>query len=162
MSNFGFISALRGMGIGHAACKVGDRYVLEMMRDKGAVLGGEPSGHMIFLNHHTTGDGVISALQLLSAMLSSGKPLSELSQIMRPSPQKVINVDVSGKPPLEEIPEVQEAIRSAESELQGRGRVLIRYSGTQAMCRVMVEGPTDEDTGRLAAMLADAVKRAIG
>jgi phosphoglucosamine mutase len=157
MSNFGFLAFLREMGIDHAACKVGDRYVLEMMLEKGAVMGGEPSGHMIFLDHHTTGDGVVSALQLLSAMQVYGKPLSELASIMRLSPQKTINVEVSRKPPLEDLPELQAAIRRAESELAGRGRVLIRYSGTQAMCRVMVEGPTEEVTDRLARELARKV-----
>ncbi len=162
MSNFGFLQALREMGIDHAACRVGDRYVLEMMVDKGAVIGGEPSGHMIFLNHHTTGDGVISALQLLSALQSFRRPLSELAQLTRLSPQKIINVEVATKPPLEDIPELQSAIREAEAELQGRGRVLIRYSGTQAMCRVMVEGPSKDETDRLASMLASVVKNTIG
>ena len=117
---------------------------------------------MIFLDHHTTGDGVISALQLLSAMQASRRPLSELASIMRLPPQKTINVDVSSKPPLEQLPEVQEAIGRAQKELDGRGRVLIRYSGTQAMCRVMVEGPTEEITDRLARNLSETVSRAIG
>ncbi|HYK89202.1 MAG TPA: phosphoglucosamine mutase [Acidobacteriota bacterium] len=162
MSNFGFHAALRQQDIGHAVCKVGDRYVLEMMREKGAVIGGEPSGHMIFLNHHTTGDGIISALQLLAAMRQSGKPLSELSTIMTLSPQKTINVNVSHKPPLEELTELQRVIKSVEAELADKGRVLIRYSGTQAMCRVMVEGPTEDVTTRLANLLADAVAKSIG
>ncbi len=162
MSNFGFLAFLREMGIEHAACKVGDRYVLEMMSDRGAVIGGEPSGHMIFLDHHTTGDGVISALQLLSALQSAGKPLSELAAIMQLSPQKTVNVDVGRKPPLEELPELQAAIRQAEAELDGQGRVLIRYSGTQAMCRVMVEGPNQEVTDRLAGALARTVQRLLG
>jgi phosphoglucosamine mutase len=162
MSNFGFVLALKKMGIEHAACKVGDRYVLEMMLEKGAVIGGEPSGHMIFLDHHTTGDGIVSALQLLSAMRAYGKPLSELAGIMQLSPQKTISVDVARKPPLEEVPEIIAAIRAAEAELDGEGRVLVRYSGTQAMCRVMVEGPTEETTDRLARMLADTVRQALG
>ena len=149
MSNFGFFIALRELGIEQGASKVGDRYVLEMMQQKGAVLGGEASGHLIFLNHHTTGDGIISALQLLSAMRHYNQPLSKLAQIMTLSPQKIINVDVKTKPPLDKIPEVQKAIEEAEAELKDKGRVLIRYSGTQAMCRVMVEGPTQEMTDRL-------------
>jgi phosphoglucosamine mutase len=149
------------MGIQHAACKVGDRYVLEMMLQKGAVIGGEPSGHMIFLDHHTTGDGIISALQLLAAMRNYSQPLSSLAKIVRLSPQKTINVNVPHKPPLKDLPELQAAIRKAEAELADRGRVLIRYSGTQSMCRVMVEGPTPDVTERLAAMLADAVKQSI-
>jgi phosphoglucosamine mutase len=161
MSNFGFQRALRDMGIRHAACKVGDRYVLEMMLEKGSVIGGEPSGHMIFLDHHTTGDGIISALQLLAAMKSYSQPLSSLAKIVRLSPQKTINIDVPRKPPLEDLPGLQAAIRMAEAELADQGRVLVRYSGTQPMCRVMVEGPTADVTERLALMLAGAVQKSI-
>lgn len=162
MSNFGFFAAMKRLGIREGVSKVGDRYVLEMMQEKGGVLGGEESGHIIFLNHHTTGDGIISALQLLWAMRWSGQPLSELAGVMTLSPQKIINVDVSDKPPLETLPELQAKVRDAEAELGERGRVLIRYSGTQSMCRVMVEGPTEEMTGRLTLALADAVKQCIG
>jgi len=162
MSNFGFFIALKELGIESGASKVGDRYVLEMMQKKGAVLGGEASGHLIFLNHHTTGDGIISALQLLSAMRHYSQPLSKLAKIMKMAPQKMINVDVKSKPPIEKIPEIQEGIKKAEAELKDKGRVLIRYSGTQSMCRVMVEGPTQEMTDRLTAMLVDVVKKSIG
>ncbi|MBN2241897.1 MAG: phosphoglucosamine mutase [Acidobacteria bacterium] len=162
MSNFGFRLALEEMGIGYAASSVGDRYVLELMRSKGAILGGEASGHILFLNHHTSGDGIISALQLLAAMRRSNQRLSQLAQIMILFPQKMINVEVKSKPPLESIAELQDAIRTAESELNRRGRVLIRYSGTERMCRVMVEGPTDEMTERLARRLAETVKKCIG
>ncbi len=162
MSNFGFLAALKRLGIEHGASKVGDRYVLEMMKEKGAVIGGEPSGHMIFLNHHTTGDGIVSALQLLSCMRRSARRLSELAGVMTLAPQKNINVDVSRKPPLEELPEVQQAIRAAEHELAGNGRVLVRYSGTQAMCRVMVEGPTEEQTGLLAQRIANTIGKLLG
>ena len=162
MSNFGFLVALKNLGIEHGASKVGDRYVLEMMKERGAVIGGEPSGHMIFLNHHTTGDGIISALQLLACMRQAGRPLSELAGIVTLAPQKSINVDVKEKPPLEELPALQQAIRIAERELAGKGRVLIRYSGTQPMCRVMVEGPTEEITGRLAERLAESVRKLLG
>ena len=162
MSNFGFMVALKELGIQHAAAKVGDRYVLELMKEKGAVMGGEASGHVIFLDHHTTGDGILTALQLLAAMCLYGKPLSELSRLMKMAPQKIVNVDVKNKPPIDEIPELQAAIKTAEGELGDRGRVLIRYSGTQSMCRVMVEGPTDEMTSRLAQSLADSVRRCIG
>jgi phosphoglucosamine mutase len=162
MSNFGFMVALKQLGIRHAEAKVGDRYVLELMIEKGAVLGGEASGHVIFLNHHTTGDGIITALQLLAAVQAQGKPLSELARVMTMAPQKMINVDVSRKPPLEEIPDIQNAIRTAEGELGDRGRVLVRYSGTQSMCRVMVEGPTEEMTNRLTETIAAVVKKSIG
>lgn len=162
MSNFGFFTALKELGIDAGTSKVGDRYVLEMMQKKDAVLGGEASGHLIFLNHHTTGDGIISALQLLSALRHYNQPLSKLAQIMTLSPQKIINVDVKTKPPLDKNPEVQKAIKEAEVELKDKGRVLIRYSGTQSMCRVMVEGPTREMTDRLTKLLADVVKKSIG
>ncbi|MBN2319639.1 MAG: phosphoglucosamine mutase [Acidobacteria bacterium] len=162
MSNFGFRLALEEMGIEYGAASVGDRYVLEMMQSKGAVIGGEASGHIIFLNHHTSGDGILSALQLLAAMRRQNQPLSQLSKIMKLSPQKMINVEVTSKPPLESLAELQDSIRAAESELNRRGRVLIRYSGTQRMCRVMVEGPTEEMTERLASSLAETVKKCIG
>ncbi len=162
MSNFGFFSALKRLGIQEGVSRVGDRYVLEMLQEKGGVLGGEESGHVIFLDRHTTGDGIITALQLLRAMKRDGRKLSEMAQIMTLSPQKIHNVDVRDKPPLEDIPELQKAIREAEAELGDRGRVLIRYSGTQAMCRVMVEGPTQQMTDRLTRTLADAVRRCIG
>jgi phosphoglucosamine mutase len=161
MSNFGFFAALKMMGIEKEVSKVGDRYVLEMMREKGAVVGGEQSGHVIFLNHHTTGDGIIAALQLLWAMRYYGQSLSELAKIMIVSPQKIVNVAVKSKPPLESIPALQKAVRDAESELGEHGRVLIRYSGTQAVCRVMVEGPAEQITGRLADTLAEAVRKNI-
>jgi phosphoglucosamine mutase len=162
MSNFGFFIALKKLGIQEGVSKVGDRYVLEMMQEKGAVIGGEESGHVIFLNHHTTGDGIITALQLLRVLRHYGQPLSELAKVMTLSPQKIINVDVKSKPPLEGIPEIQKAVKAAEAELKDTGRVLIRYSGTQSMCRVMVEGPTEEMTGRLTRTLADVVRKCIG
>jgi len=161
MSNFGFFAAMKEMGIETAVTDVGDRYVLERMLADDAVLGGEASGHVIFHNHHTTGDGIIAALQLLSIMRETGKPLSELGQIMKIFPQKLINIDVKEKPPVEEIAGMPEAIKKAEDELADNGRVLIRYSGTQHMCRVMVEGPTDEMTTRIAETLADVVRNAI-
>jgi phosphoglucosamine mutase len=162
MSNYGFLAALRQLGIEHGACRVGDRNVLELMREKGAVLGGEPSGHMIFLNHHTTGDGIISGLQMLACMRQARKPLSELAKVMTLAPQKTINVEVKSKPPLEELPELHRAIEAAVAELAGEGRVLIRYSGTQPMCRVMVEGPTEEMTEGVARRLADTVEKLLG
>lgn len=161
MSNFGFGLALKGLGIVHGAAKVGDRYVLEMMQERGAVLGGEASGHMIFLDHHTTGDGIVTALQLLAAMNEAKLPLSSLAEEMRLSPQEIVNVDVAKKPPLEALPALQAAVKAAEAELGEKGRVLIRYSGTQSMCRVMVEGPTEEATRRLARGLADTVRECL-
>jgi len=162
MSNLGLRIACKRYGFKHHAAKVGDRYVLEDMQRLGAVIGGEQSGHMIFLEHHTTGDGILTAMQLLAAMITTGQPLSELAKLMDVFPQKIINVDVASKPPIETVPPIMEAIKAAEAELGEEGRVLVRYSGTQNMCRVMVEGPTDDVTGRLAAQVADAVRDSIG
>jgi len=158
MSNLGFSIACRKYGFRNHAAQVGDRYVLEDMQRLGAVIGGENSGHMIFTDHHSTGDGIITALQLVSAMLRSGKPLSELARLMDVLPQKLINIDVMRKPGIDTVPEIVEAIRQVEAELGDQGRVLVRYSGTQNMCRVMVEGPTRELTDMYCSRIADTVK----
>ena len=162
MCNLGFGKVMQALGIDCAYAAVGDRYVLEMMRARGAVLGGEPSGHLIYLDQHTTGDGIISALQLLSAMRFYRQPASALAGWMTVYPQRLINVDVTWKPPLESLPDLQRSIRAAETALGDRGRVLVRYSGTQLMCRVMVEGPTDDLTDRWAEELATRVREYIG
>ena len=162
MSNLGLRIACEKYGFHHHASKVGDRYVLEDMLRLGAVIGGEDSGHVIFLDHHTTGDGILSSLRLVAAMLKSGQPLSELAKQMDVYPQKLINIDVASKPAVESLPELMEAIDRVERELEGKGRVLVRYSGTQNMCRVMVEGPTAELTERYAFEVADIVRRLIG
>lgn len=124
---------------------VGDRYVVEAMRREGAALGGEQSGHLIFMEHSTTGDGLLAALQLLRIMCEKQKPLSELAGLLEPFPQVLKNVHVERKIPFANAPEVQAAVRKVEDALSGKGRVLLRYSGTEAVCRVMVEGP-DSDT----------------
>jgi phosphoglucosamine mutase len=162
MSNLGLTFACKKCGFKHHASKVGDRYVLEDMQRLGAVIGGEESGHMIFLDHHTTGDGIITALQLIAAMIKEGKPLSELAAMMEVFPQKLINVPVKSKPDISTVPQVMAAIKQTEAELGERGRVLVRYSGTQNACRVMVEGPTDELTQKYCRQIADAVKAALG
>ncbi len=162
MSNQGFHVAMAELGIEVLTAPVGDRYVLEMMKARGAVLGGENSGHIIFRNHHTTGDGLISALQLLAAMRDREVALSDLAKVMSVYPQVLINVPVDRKPPLDGVAPLQESIRTAEDELAGKGRVLVRYSGTQNLCRVMVEGPDDTVTGALAERVADVVKQALG
>ena len=118
---------------------VGDRYVVEAMRREGAVLGGEQSGHLIFMDHSTTGDGLLAALQLLRIMRERERPLSELAGLLEPFPQVLKNVHVKRKIPFDQAPEVQEAVRKVEAALAGKGRVLLRYSGTEAVCRVMVE-----------------------
>ena len=150
--------AFKKLGIEKATAPVGDRYVLEMMKEKGASIGGEDSGHLIFLNHHTTGDGILSALQVLAAMKQEGKPLSELAGIMDVFPQKLVNIDVSSKPDLSTIPELEKVVQEVEQRLGDRGRVLVRYSGTQNMCRVMVEGPTDEETEACCTRIAAVVR----
>jgi phosphoglucosamine mutase len=162
MSNLGLTFACKKYGFRHHATKVGDRYVLEDMLRLGAVIGGEESGHMIFLDHHTTGDGIITALQLIAAMVRESKPLSELARMMEVFPQKLINVPVKNKPDISTVPQVVAAIKQTEAELGDRGRVLVRYSGTQNACRVMVEGPTDDLTQKYCKQIADAVKAALG
>jgi phosphoglucosamine mutase len=162
MSNLGLRLACKKYGFAHHASKVGDRYVLEDMLKLGAVIGGEEAGHMIFLEHHSTGDGIIAAMQLLAAMIKAGKPLSELAAMMDIFPQKMINVDVRIKPPLEEVPRIMAAIRQAEEELGEEGRILVRYSGTQNMCRVMVEGPSEMVTEKYCRQIADVVISELG
>jgi phosphoglucosamine mutase len=162
MSNLGLKVACQKHGIKHHMSKVGDRYVLEDMVRLGANIGGEDAGHMIFLEHHTTGDGIVTAMQLIAAIVETGKPLSELSKMMEIYPQKLINVDVRSKPEISSLPKVREVIQQVESELRDDGRVLVRYSGTQNMCRVMVEGPTHELTEKYCQQIADVIKELIG
>jgi len=162
MSNLGLKVACKKYGIKHHASIVGDRYVLEDMVRLGGIIGGEEAGHMIFLEHHTTGDGIISAIQLIAAMAETGKPLSELSKMMEIYPQKLINVDVKSKPEISTLPKVMEVIKQVESELGENGRVLVRYSGTQNMCRVMVEGPTQAVTEKYCQQIAEVIKKTIG
>jgi len=162
MSNMGLGQALKKIGIKHITTAVGDRYVMEKMVSSGAVLGGEDSGHMIFLNYHTTGDGILSALRLIEAMIEESKPLSELCKIMTIFPQVLINVNVVRKPDLKNIPNIKDAIKSVERALGEKGRVVVRYSGTQPMCRIMVEGPTINTTKKYCRQLADIVGNTLG
>ena len=162
MSNLGLRFACKKYGFKHHASKVGDRYVLEDMLSMGSIIGGEEAGHMIFLDHHTTGDGIIAAMQLIAVMVRERKPLSEMAAMMDIFPQKLINVDVQRKPDIETVPRLIEAIRQAERELGDEGRVLVRYSGTQNMCRVMVEGPSAEVTGKYCTQIADIVRSELG
>jgi phosphoglucosamine mutase len=162
MSNLGLGIAFKKMGLQHIQAKVGDRYVMEEMVRAGAIMGGEDSGHMIFLNHHTTGDGMLAALKLIDAVLSAAKPLSELSNVMTVFPQCLINVDVSSKPPVDSVEALQKEIKRVEKTLGEKGRVLVRYSGTQPQCRVMVEGPSDDKTQTLCKEIAGVVEKALG
>ena len=162
MSNFGLRAACQEYGLAWHGSAVGDRYVLEAMRRLGAVIGGEQSGHMIFLEQQTTGDGLLTGLYLLAAMLRAGKPLSALASLMTLYPQTLINVDVAEKPPIETLHGVVAAIAEVENRLANQGRVLVRYSGTQRMCRVMVEGPDTALTDACGEQIAAAVRAAIG
>ena len=162
MSNLGLRVACKKYGFKYHAAKVGDRYVLEDMLQLGSVIGGEDSGHTIFLNHHTAGDGIVTALQLLAAMVKTGKPLSELARMMDVYPQKLINVDVRSKPDIKTVPQITEVIEMVENELGNDGRVLVRFSGTQNMCRVMVEGPSHEVTEKHCKEIAEIIKNLLG
>jgi phosphoglucosamine mutase len=159
MSNLGLSVVFQKLGIDSVFADVGDRYVLKEMLARGAIIGGEDSGHIIFLQHHTTGDGLIIALQLLAAMKKEDKRLSELAKIMIVFPQMLINIDVKKKPKIESVPEIMVAIKQVEEKLGDKGRVLVRYSGTQNMCRVMVEGPTKKETETYCRQIADVVEK---
>jgi phosphoglucosamine mutase len=162
MSNLGLDQAI-GRGGGRVVrAGVGDRYVLEELRRSGANFGGEQSGHLIFLDHATTGDGTVAALALLRVLVESGKPLSELARCMTLFPQSQRNLLVRSKPPLGELPEVQRAIHDAESRLGAEGRVLVRYSGTETKVRVLVEGPDQAVIDRFADAIGGALLSAIG
>ncbi len=138
--------------------QVGDRYVMEAMRKSGAMFGGEQSGHLIFRQYSTTGDGLLAALQILRYMGEKERPLSELAGLLTPFPQELINVHVGKKVPFEELPELQKAIGQVEKELSKRGRVLLRYSGTESLCRVMVEGEDSVKVKEYAQNLAETVR----
>lgn len=161
MSNIGLGMAFKEMGIDHLKTDVGDRYVMQEMRRSGAVLGGEDSGHMIFLDRHTTGDGILTALRLLEVLVDAGKPLSELARVMTVYPQILMNVAVSSKPEIDSVPKIAEAIAEVENRLGDQGRVLVRYSGTQPLCRVMIEGPTEEEIQRHCRYIVAAVEAAL-
>ena len=162
MSNIGLDIAMQEAGIKVVRTAVGDRYVLEEMLSKRYTLGGEQSGHIIFLEHHTTGDGIVTALQVLATMQRCGKPLSELKACMRSYPQVLINTPVRRRAAIEELPRVQEAIRSAEAGMEGRGRVLVRLSGTEPLARVMVEGEEPAKVERLAREIALVIEKELG
>ncbi|HKC93774.1 MAG TPA: phosphoglucosamine mutase [Nitrospira sp.] len=162
MSNFGLELALSKAGIMLVRTTVGDRYLLERMLTDGYNFGGEQSGHFIFLDHNTTGDGLISALQVLSLMKRTQKPLSELAQAMTAVPQVLVNVKVSHKPKLETVPDLEEAIRAGERRMNGTGRVLVRYSGTEPLLRIMVEGERDSLIQEVADQLAQVVRTHLG
>jgi phosphoglucosamine mutase len=158
MSNFGLELCMAKAGVKLLRTPVGDRYLLERMLAEGYNFGGEQSGHFIFLDHNTTGDGLISALQMISLMKRTGKPLSELAQAMSAVPQILLNIKVKQKPKLESVPDIDRAIRESECRLNGSGRVLVRYSGTEPLLRIMVEGERDAVIKEVAEDLAHLVR----
>lgn len=162
MSNIGLELCLREAGIRMVRVPVGDRYVLEEMLRHGYNLGGEQSGHIVFLDHNTTGDGVVTALQVLSLMVKRQERLSQLRQCMTVCPQLLVNVQVTEKPDLGSIPAIQAVISDAEAQLNGSGRVLVRYSGTESVARVMVEGTDAEQVKFLARSIAEAIEKELG
>jgi phosphoglucosamine mutase len=159
MSNMGLGVALKKLGIDHVTTGVGDRLVMEEMRKRNASLGGEDSGHIIFSDHHTTGDGILSALKLMESIIFYKKPLSEISKIMDIYPQVLINVPVNKKPDIESTPEIKGIISNVERDLGSEGRVLVRYSGTEPLCRVMVEGKSQAEIERHAQKIADVIAK---
>jgi len=140
MSNLGLERAMRQSGGRVVRTQVGDRYVVEEMRKNGFNFGGEQSGHLVFLDHATTGDGIVAALRVLAVMVREGRPLSELAKVMERTPQVLVNLAVDRKVPLEQLPDVQKLIADVERQLGDDGRVLVRYSGTESKARVMIEG----------------------
>lgn len=162
MSNFGLELALAKAGIALVRTAVGDRYLLERMIADSYNFGGEQSGHFIFLDHNTTGDGLISALQVVALMKRTGRSLSDLAQCMTAVPQILLNIRVNGKPDLDRVPELTQAIRTGEATLNGTGRVLVRYSGTEPVLRIMVEGAEASLIRTVADNLSAVVQRHLG
>ena len=162
MSNLGLEHALQTLGIAFERARVGDRYVLELLQQNGGTLGGESSGHIICLDRTTTGDGIVAALQVLTAMIQDGKPLHELKAGMKKYPQHMINVPVGRGLDVASVPGVQEAVQAVERRLNGRGRVLLRPSGTEPVVRVMVEGEDEKTVMEQAGQLAEVVSAAAG
>ena len=164
MSNMGLEISLRKAGIRMLRANVGDKYVLEEMLKTGAILGGEQSGHIIFRDGEatTTGDGLLTALRVMEIMARTGKPLADLIADLKVFPQIIQNIRVREKIPFAQVPEIQRTIDAAERELNGNGRVVVRYSGTEALARVMVEAESEEKMRALAGNIAGAIKNALG
>ena len=162
MSNMGLEAALKRSGICMLRAPVGDRYVLEMMQKENAALGGEQSGHILFPHLATTGDGLLTSLVVLDLVARSGKSIDELVGDLKVFPQVIVNVKVREKRPLEGIPAVAAKIRAAEEELRDSGRVVIRYSGTEALARVMIEAESEEAMRRHADAIAEAIRAELG
>jgi phosphoglucosamine mutase len=161
MSNLGLERALAACGGRLVRTAVGDRYVVEAMREHGYLLGGEQSGHLVFLDQATTGDGVLAALRVLAVMVEEGCALTDLARTMTRYPQVLLNFAVPEKRPLEELPAVQKAIAAVEKALGADGRVLVRYSGTEKKARVMVEGQDEPVIRGHAETIAETLKHAL-
>lgn len=162
MSNLGLDIALSGMGLRIVRTAVGDRYVVEEMLRGGYSLGGEQSGHIVFLDHNTTGDGCLTALQLLAAMVEKGRRLGELKKVMTRLPQVLFNVGVREKKEIARWPRLRQKIAAVEKELGGRGRILVRYSGTEPLARIMLEGENEERIRRMAQEIAEEIRSEVG
>jgi phosphoglucosamine mutase len=162
MSNLGFIRAMEQLGIEVIQSQVGDRHVIQDMLTHEANLGGEQSGHVIFLDHNTTGDGLVCALQVLRIMIETDSKLSDLASLVQKFPQICVNVKISSKPLLNSLQKVQEAIEYVQKVLEESGRVLVRYSGTENICRIMVEGTKYKQVLQLAQHISAAVENEIG
>ena len=162
MANLGLDKALRDAGVRTVKTQVGDRYVLEEMQRVGANLGGEQSGHLLFLDHSTTGDGIASALHLLGVMRETGQPLSELAACMVKFPQVLVNVPVKERRPFDDIPGLADRVSAFEAEVNGAGRILLRYSGTESLARIMLEGEEQDHIDRVAGEVAAMIRIAIG
>jgi phosphoglucosamine mutase len=163
MSNMGLEIALRNSGIRMLRANVGDKYVLEEMVNTGASLGGEQSGHIIFRDGDaTTGDGLLTALRVMEIMARTGRSLAHLISDLKVFPQRIQNIHVREKVPFDQVPEVKHAIESAQRELNGDGRIVVRYSGTEALARVMVEAESEDKMNALTDGIAGAIKKALG
>ncbi|HYX42746.1 MAG TPA: phosphoglucosamine mutase, partial [Pyrinomonadaceae bacterium] len=162
MSNIGLELALKSRGIELRRTDVGDKYVLEELLRTGATLGGEQSGHIIFPRLSLAGDGLVTTLCLLRALRESGRPLHELTAGFTRYPQVLVNVRVGEKRPFADVPEIAQAVRTTEAQLSERGRLLLRYSGTEPLARVMIEGQRQDEIERLAQALADVIRTALG
>lgn len=162
MSNMGLEITIKKLGGKIIRTAVGDRYVVEEMVKNGYNLGGEKSGHIVFLDHNTSGDGILSALQVLAVMKKNNKRLSELARIMEPLPQVLLNVEVRAKREIDDIPEIASIIKKTKTKLKDRGRILVRFSGTEPILRIMLEGEDKDEVFTMAEEIADCAKRVLG
>ena len=161
MSNLGLEKYIQSLGLGFHRTKVGDRYIVEYMKSSGALIGGEPSGHILFQNHSTTGDGIVAALKVIESMKFYNKSLKELKADVKLYPQVIKNVPVRRKPPIDEVKEIKDAISDCEKKLDGRGRILIRYSGTESLARIMVEAESKKMVEEISDNLVNVVSSSL-